>query len=204
MKIIQDVTKGKLRSAYLEASFDDAKRDLEKKKYELISLEQMAQLRIQEGKDAYISQNGNWTREGFIYIPKEGIFLTKKSPVMASPEKATDCHKNKQAFCPAPKQVELALADSCKVTATSIPVLRLSEEELTVYAFGERAKAYGEFLNEAGIETFKVYTPNLQEKTFATQTWFGWLVGGSRLDGGDRDLCGGLFYYYKARGVQKA
>ncbi len=201
-QIIEDVKKGSLRSAYVEASFYDAKKDLEKSRYEIISLEQMALLRVQEGKGAFISQNGNWTREGFVYVPQKGIFLTKNSPIMESAEKATECHKNKRVFHPTSKQIENALADSCKVTDLSIPSLKLAEEELTAYAFGNQAKAYGEFLKEAGINTFKIYTPNIQEKTFATQAWFGWLVSGSRLDGGDRDLCGGLFYYYKARGVQ--
>ena len=55
--------KGKLESAYVEAPFDKALNALKKEKYNLISLEENAKLRMQEGKDAFISQNGNYTRE---------------------------------------------------------------------------------------------------------------------------------------------
>jgi len=207
MEIKVDVTRG-MKSAYVGAPFDEAKEALENEGYELISLEQMAQLRIQEGKDSFISQNGNRTREGFLYVPKKGIFLTKKSPIMASAKKATDCHRNNKDFYPTPKQVEKALADSCKVANKEInkeiPTLRLSEEELTAYAFGSQAKAYGKFLKEAGIDTLRVYTINMQDKPFATQAWLRWLVSGSELDGNDGGWDRDLANDDRARGVQKA
>jgi len=73
MEIKVDITKG-MKSAYVAAPFDQAKEALENEGYEMISLEQMAQLRIQEGKDSFVSKNGNWTKEGFLYVPKKGIF----------------------------------------------------------------------------------------------------------------------------------
>ena len=204
MEIKVDVTKG-MKSAYVEAPFDKAKEALENKGYDLVSLEQMAQLRIQEGKNSFISTNGNWTREGFLYVPKKGVVLTKNSPIMASAEKATECHRNGKDFYPTSKQVEKALADSCKVTNKAIPTLKLAEEELTAYAFGSQAKTYGEFLKESGIDTLKVYTADMQYKPFATQAWLRWLgVGyGSELDG-IRDRYWGLAGDNRARGVQKA
>lgn len=189
MKINEDI-QGELRSAHISGPFDKAKEALERRGYQIISLEQLAGLRIQEGKDSFVSKNGNWTKEGFLYVPEKGIFLTKKSPIIKSAQKATECHRNKKDFYPTSKQVESALADSCKVTDKTIPTLKLSEEELTAYAFGKQAKLYGEFLNEAGIKNLHIYTADMQEQPFATQAWLGRLVFGSGLGGGS--YCGWL------------
>jgi len=202
MEIKVDITKG-MKSAYVAAPFDQAKEALENKGYEMISLEQMAQLRIQEGKDSFVSKNGNWTKEGFLYVPKKGIFLTKNSPIMKSAEKATECHRNGNDFYPTSKQVEKALADSCKITDKAIPTSKFAEEELTAYAFGSQAKAYGEFLKEAGIKNLNIYTADMQDKPFATQAWLRRLGYDSDLDGGNWGCSWDLAYDLRTRGVQK-
>lgn len=203
MEIKVDIING-MKSAYVAAPFDQAKESLENEGYKMISLEQMAQLRIQEGKDSFVSQNGNWTKEGFLYVPKKGIFLTKNSPIMKSAEKATEGHRNRQDFYPTSKQVETALADSCKITNKEIPTSRLAEEELCAYAFGSQAKAYGEFLKEAGIKNLHIYIGGMHDKLFATQAWLGGLDYDAVLDGYSwgrgSDLASGNW----ARGVQKA
>ena len=203
MEIKVDITKG-MKSAYVAAPFDQAKEALENEGYEMISLEQMAQLRIQEGKDSFVSKNGNWTKEGFLYVPKKGIFLTKNSPIMKSAEKATECHRNGEDFYPTSKQVEKSLVDACKITNKEIPTSRFAEEELTAYAFGSQAKAYGEFLKEAGIKNLNIYTADMQDKPFATQAWLGGLVSDSGLGGNYWDLDRGLANDIRARGVQKS
>jgi len=203
MEITQDVTRGKLHSAYAVGAFDKAKEALEAKGYRVISLEENAGLRVQEGANSSVSQRGNRTREAFIYDSDKGIFLSKKSPIMANAKQATDCHRNGKDFYLNDEQVEESLADSVKITNTQIPTNRFADEALTSFAFGKNAKAYGEFLKENGINSIQVYLGDAQNKPFATQAWLCRIGGdgGSFLDGDD----GGLSYVSDVvRGVRSA
>ena len=144
-----------LESAVVYAPFDKALETLTERGYGVISLAQNAQLRIQQGADSYISRKGNWTREGVLYVPNGKPKLVRNSPILLSAKEATSAHKIREEFYPTQEQVEKALEDSVDFPAQNIeiPTDRLSEEALTVYAFGgeERARAYGEFLKNAGI-----------------------------------------------------
>ena len=196
-QLIQDIKPRGTDSAYVSAPFDVAKAELEANDYKVISLEENARLRMQEGKDSYVSRNGNWTREGVLYLPDKRILLTKNSPIMDNPKEATDCHRQGKEFYLTPEQVEKALAESIEIKDRQIPTNRFGENELTVYAFGEVAKQYGEFLKEAGIEEMPVWLANVQDKPFARQMWFRDLVGRSELNGNDRGLS-----YCRVRGVR--
>ncbi len=199
VKVSIDVKPRGIESAYAEAPFDEGKKVLVKDGYKIISLEENARLRIQEGKDAYVSRNGNWTREGVLYILNKGRFLTKNSPIMANAKEATDCHRKGQEFYLTDEQIEEGLADSVNLESKEIPTNRFKDNEITVYAFGENAEKYGQFLREeAGIKEMAVLLADMQEKSFARQMWFGSLDSGSGLGGGLR----GLFYDGRVRGVR--
>ena len=200
MEITQDVTSGKLHSAYAVNTFDKAKEALEAKGYRVISLEENAGLRVQESAGSSISQRGNWTREGFIYVPNKGAFLTKDSPIMAKAKQATDCHRNGNEFYLNDEQVEESLADSVKITNTKIPTKRFADEALTSFAFGKNAKAYGEFLKENGIDNIQVYLANSGNKPFARQAWLFWIVSDGR--SGLYGYFRGLSYDDEVRGVR--
>lgn len=150
VKVIEDIKLEGVASAHVTASFDKGKEALEKGEYKIISLEEYAKLRIQEGKDAFISRGGGLVREGVLYVPKKGIFLTKKSPIIDYAEEATNCHRKGKDFYLTDNQVEKALSDSVKLTKKEIPTNRFNDEEITVYVFGNIAKQYGEFIIEAG------------------------------------------------------
>jgi hypothetical protein len=197
-QLIQDIKPRGTDSAYVSAPFDDAKAELESNGYRVISLEENARLRMQEGKDSYVSGNGNWTREGVLYLPDKRIFLTKNSPIMDNAKDATDCHRQGKDFYLTPEQIEKALADSVEIKDRKFPTNRLGENELTVYAFGETAKQYGEFLKKAGIEEMPVWLADVQDKPFARQLWFWVLDGRSGLGGSDRNLLGSS----RVRGVR--
>lgn len=196
-EIIIDVKPSGTASAYVNAPFDVAKETLENAGYSVISLQRNAKLRMQEGSQANVSQYGNWTREGVIYVPNKGKFLTKNSPIMANSKKATQCHRNGKEFYLTPEQVEQALADSVELSVKALPTDRFGEDEITAYAFGEDAKKYGEFLKENAIDSMPIWTADIQDKAFARQMWFHRLDISSELGGGRGLGCSG-----RVRGVQ--
>ena len=55
--------------AYISAPFDVALKTLQDEGYQLISLKENARLRIRKGARTNISRDGNWVREGFLYLP---------------------------------------------------------------------------------------------------------------------------------------
>lgn len=184
MKIAVDIKSKGIESAVVYAPFDKAKEALENKGYKIISLEENAKLRIQEGRNHYVSENGNWTREGIIYLPDKKIVLTKNSPIIINAKEATKAHRNGNEYFLTDEQVEQALKDSVKLSGKSIPTNRFKENEITSYAFRDVAENYGLFLKEAGIEEMPVYLANISDKPFARQMWFRLLDGRSELYGG--------------------
>ena len=173
------------------------KEALESQGYEIISLAQNAQLRMQQGAGSPVSRNGNWTREGVLYVPKKGAFLTRNSPIMQNAKEATQAHRKGRDYLLTDEQVEQSLQDSVQLSGNEIPTNRFGENEITNYAFGDQAEAYGKFLREAGIKEMPVYLANVLDEPFARQMWFGGLGGGSGLGG----LSGDLYDDLRLRGV---
>jgi hypothetical protein len=203
MAIIQDVKPTRVESGYVEAPFDVAKAELEANRYKLISLEQFAQTRIDQGKDSHVANGGAYTREGFLYVPQRGIFLVRNSPINANAKEATQAHREGREYFLTAEQVEEALKDSVQFKdSSSIPTRRFGEDEKTVFAFRQTAGKYGEFLKEAGIKEIPVYLASLGNKPFARQAWLRRLVDddGSGLSGSKRVLD----YNYAVRGVRIA
>jgi hypothetical protein len=190
MKLINDVKPSKEYSAYVEAPFDSGLKELKILGYRLISLEENARLRIQQGKNAFISRNGNWVREGSLYVRGKGRFITKNSPVLEETRKATQAHREENEFFVSNEQIERALEDSVQIPyeVSSIPTSKFGEEEIVRFCFGEIAEEYGEFLKEAGISEMPLWFDKEeyieeQEKPYANQLWLSRLVGWSELYG---------------------
>jgi hypothetical protein len=183
-----------VESAYAEAPFDQALKALKKEKYNLISLEENARLRMQEGKGSFISQNGNRVKEGVIYLPSKEIYLTKISPIIQNAQEATECHRKGNEFYLNKSQTEKALKDAVKFPKNDnyeIPTDKFGNDALTDFAFGKIAKDYGLFLKEeAGINAMPVWLASCEKKPFARQMWFRRLGGGGRsgLNGDIRNL----------------
>ena len=194
--------KGKVESAYVESPFDKALNALKKEKYNLISLEENARLRMLEGKDSFISQNGNYVKEGVIYLSSKEIYLTKLSPIIQNAQEATECHRKGNEFYLNKSQTEKALKNAVKFPKNSnyeIPTSEFGNDAITDFAFGKIAKDYGNFLKEAGINAMPVWLASCENKPFARQMWFGNLGGRSGLDG-RRNLS---YLNDRARGVRE-
>lgn len=198
MNLVKDIQPREIASAYVVAPFDTGKAELEKAGYSIISLEQNVRLRMQEGKDAYVSRNGNWVKEDAIYIQKKGKYLTKKSPIITNAEQATNCHGNGKDFYLTDEQVEECLIDSVLLSLSKISTNRFGDDDITAYAFGEYAKKYGEFLREAGIKEMPIWTTDLQGKPFARKVWFSGLLDYFEFNCYARCLC----TRYGMRGVK--
>lgn len=179
-EVICDIKQKVIESAYAKAPFDEAKEVLEKMGYGIISSEETARLRIQEGIGS-----GDGVREAFIYDNKRGIFLTKNSPIMQNPREATQAHRRHIEYYLTDEQVEQVLRDSIKIPEgiKSIPTNRFGEDPITNYVFRNQADPYGQFLGEEGIRAIPIYLSCLQEKPFAKQMLFGGFNAQSSLDG---------------------
>lgn len=154
---------------------------------------------MQQGKDAYVSKNGNWIREGVIYLPDKRIILTKNSPIMENAKEATNAHRSGNEYFLTEEQVEQALTDSVRLSGESLPTNRFKESEIANFAFGDVAEQYGLFLKDAGIKEMPVYLTNVSGKPFARQLWFGLLDDGSGFGGYYR----GLAFALRLRGVKE-
>lgn len=192
MKLVEDIKTGKLHSAYKIGAFDESIDVLKSKGYRIISLEEQAWLRAKEGLKAFVSSRGNWTKEGFIYVPKDGIYLSKNSPIMANAKEAADCyrHRPQRDYYLSKEQIESSLENSVKITGVHdnlliIPASDIPNNLIGVYSFGKNANVYSEFLKENKINTLRFYLGNLEDKPFARQAWFCRIGygGASTLDG---------------------
>ena len=172
INLIRDVKKGRLRSAYVEAPFDVAKDKLERAGYHIISLQENARLRMQERRDSSVSKDGNWTREGVLYVPEKGVFLVRNSPIMSHAKEATEVfNRIGKEFYLTNKQVEKALADSVNLEGGAIPTNRFGEDKRSVFAFGEDARAYGEFLRDARIKEMPIFILNPSMESYVSPMW---------------------------------
>lgn len=185
-----DVRPTRIQSAIVFAPFDEGMKLLENEGYDIISLQENARLRMQQGKDAFISQNGNWVKEGVIYIPKKGNKLVRESPILYNSINATQAHREGKDFYPSKGYIDQVLSDSIDFPTknSEIPTNRFGENELTAWAFGDFAQAYGNFLKDSGIQSMPTWSVdqnyvNQQDKPFARQLWFDWLDGRSGLIG---------------------
>jgi len=184
--IIKDVSPKGITSVVVNGRINKAKASLDKLGFEIISAEENAGLRIERGKDSYVSSNHNCVKEGFVYVPGKGGFVTRQSLVQLYPNEAM-----KDRFCgevPAgefqvtDEQAEEVLEDSIKVPLNDVmvPTERLGENELACYLFGKQVDDYGNFLKDAGKdETYisimneeKRIRANRSTKPFARDLWF--------------------------------
>jgi len=186
-KVVNDVRPSEIDSAYVDAPFDKGKEALGKAGYKVISLRDNARLRMQEGADSPVSRTWNWTREGVLYVPEKGTFLTKNNPIMQNPADATNAHRRGEDFYLANEQVEYALEDSVSLEGGAVLTGGFSQDSRTAFAFGDVAQAYGDFLGENDISEMPILLGSIRDKPFVRPMWFGSLVNGSGLGGG-RDL----------------
>jgi len=197
-KITNDIRPRGLDSAYVIGPFDKAKEALESEGYEVIGLKENAKLRIEHGANSFVSRNGNWTREGVLYLPDKRILLVSNNPIMQNAKYATACHRKREKFYLTDEQVESSLEGSIDLRGKPIPTNRFAEDTRTAQIFGEVVGDYGLFLKEARIEEMPIWLDFTEDKAFVRPVWFDNLDNGSLLDGN----VGGLVFGGRMRGVK--
>ena len=183
-EILIDTNRPEVKSAVVYAPFDEAKKLLEDKGYSIISLEEIATLRILEGPLADISKTASRTREGFLYVPGKGSFITKKSPIMQNPVEARREHRAERQYFLTDEQVGQSLEDSVQISEKPenlmIPTDRFGKNEITKYLFGRIAGQYGRFLRRNDVTEMPIWASDAQsilsDRPFARQMNIGNLV----------------------------
>lgn len=175
-EIIRDTEPERIQSAFINGPFDETLKTLKKNNYRLISLEENAKLRMQEGRNAYCSKTGNWVQEDFVYVPGRGVYLSKNSPICENPDKATNCDRSGNKFYLTDEQIGKSFTNSVLLSRNAkdfkIPTKEFKNNKITIYAFGNSAEDYGLFLREAGIKEMPIWFTDLEDKAFAEKVHF--------------------------------
>lgn len=182
-----DVKNNRVESAIVDVPFHIGKRILENLGYSIISLEENARLRVQQGKNAEVSKSGNWVREDFLYVPKKERYITKNPQIMLNAEKATIASFYGKPFYLTPEQVEESLKKAVKLPKSyyHIPTNRFKEDEVTNFIFEEISEEYGYWLNnELNEDAITIFGSTLKSFDIPHTTKMSISAGGSLLDKG--------------------
>ncbi|MDP2924990.1 MAG: hypothetical protein Q8N99_01315 [Nanoarchaeota archaeon] len=180
-----------LYSAIARERFDRANELLRANGYHMPSLEEAAKLRVQErptlktledefGDLPPIFAGEIGTTMHFVYVPGDGVYLTKKSIFLDGIQKASEVFakpliQQKGPYCLDEHELDLALADSILLIKADelsaelnsqrveIPWKHLHEDPRTIFAFGkETARNYGALMIEEfphSSDSLKIWYP---------------------------------------------
>lgn len=207
LKVLDEVTSGGIESICVSAPLDKAIKYFDKKGHQIISLRDNAILRMQEGVNSFVSKNGNFTREGVLYVPGKGTFITKISPLIKHAEEAIHEQRGGVEYYLTDKQVEEALENAVQIKQRSsnfIPTNRFGCYSVTARVFGNIAKEYGNFLREAGIKEMPCVPYHDKGMDYARQMWFAPVSSNGRSElGSSPSRILRVSYKNKIRGVRK-
>ncbi len=158
----QNSSNARVYSATAHGPFAESVARLTDDSFHLVSMRDMAILRMNTGKMSHPSLGGNFVREAMLFIPHDGIYLTKAAPILSSPaetKKAGHDNLSGKEYVPSADLIQSALEHSFKIPYKPLPVPtnRFGEEGLTHFAFEEVAQDYGLFLQEAAIYSMPVW-----------------------------------------------
>ncbi|GEM_PF-1504487 len=183
--LIEDITSGVLHSARIVAPLDVGLRTLKQERYEPISLEEQARLRVQEGgPDSSVSDLSNVVRQGVLYMPDGKIVLTKRNPILENVEDAMEAYRTGGRFYVTDEQAERAMEDSVDLRGRNIiPTINLAEDSRTASIFGKNARSYGDFLFYKEVYGMPILLAQTEDRPFVNLVWFSNLGKNSAIDG---------------------
>ncbi len=171
VSIIEDVVSEGFVSAYIRAPFDEAKELLKSEGYRIISLEENAGLRMRFPNNESVVRFGNFVREAVIYVPGEGFFLTKNSPILDNPSEFVERERSREEFYLTDEQVRRSLEVAVRISERSIPAMRFEEDSLASFAFGSNAKNYGYYFVFHDRGSVPIFLDRPQKKPFVRPIW---------------------------------
>lgn len=158
-------------SAVTYAFFDEGKRRLNKKGFEIPYTWQLAGVRMQAGYESDIADEENWVREGVVYFKKDNPIFARTGLPFLHPEEFRNFGRidkyytdlNKQEIEKARsegleiKDAKLLKLMSCRAPfyCLRIPLARMGEDKYGVWLFGgegtdkqksKRAQLFGDWL----------------------------------------------------------
>jgi hypothetical protein len=190
-----DIKQGDLVSAYVGSDigqgvdFDIGKGILERHGYQVISLEEMAELRIKESVVSPIQRRSSMVREGVIYLPNGEVQITKNSPLM---DLGDDCVLNRNGLELSDEQVRYALKDSMRLDTNNINDLgevKISDCKILNFLFGKSLDKYMTLVGDqkrrtCGISSYMTNMGFILDKSkissslpFAKQIHLGGIIG---------------------------
>ena len=92
----------------VDKPFNEALESLKEQKAKVISSRELAYARIKEGRNSSLSNNGSYTREGFLYLKNEPVLLDLNSPLLdlQLAEKAVEGNRKGNYFLADSKFIE--------------------------------------------------------------------------------------------------
>jgi hypothetical protein len=164
VKLVADTKNAYCETAIVHAPLDMASSALQSNGFEFITAPQNTDFRVQQGVkgiSSYVCRVGNYVSNAVIYT-REGNYLVTRSPLLLSPQQATELSRSGREFC-FNKDVSEELMHNAihfPLRDTEIPTNRFDSEPLTVRVFGEgdvkKATEYGKLLQELGIISIPV------------------------------------------------
>ena len=179
-----DYKSPEINSALFIGPLDSAINTFNSNGYNLISMKELTLLKmsqIQNGEgDSSILNNCSMVKEGCIYLPGKGHYITKDSPILNHMQEAKVAYDRGGHFELAEYQIEEALRSSVKIPSpinlfglnsrVQIPTKKLGEEEVTQYLLGGGlAEEYGNLLNDMGIPAIDIFYDCYLKKSSAMQ-----------------------------------
>lgn len=156
-----------IKTGTITAPFDEGLRYLMNEGCRIISLEDAARLRVENGINSEFCKKILIVREGFVRVPGVGDFLTKKSPIIMRAKQAAGCHGKEEEFYLrdylSEEQINRILdernGNAIRILDEKIPTDEFEDNRLTRFAFGKFARDYGDFLRKNGIHEITLFVP---------------------------------------------
>ncbi|MEK6909202.1 MAG: hypothetical protein AABX23_04080 [Nanoarchaeota archaeon] len=179
-------------------NFKESLAELKKIGHKVITLRENAKLRIQQGKEADISQNGNYVMQGNVYLQGETGIIVAESPYLTNATMLRKAIKennqgryfstpNRKLYDQFHKQAqEDTSKDPRERRAVFMPsdgrfaISQRENPEIFEFLLGEFGQSYLEFVKQDSLDFFPVSQETLKSYsgTVPTQLWFG--LGGGR------------------------
>jgi len=214
--IIHVLPTGGFDIVYVRSAFDAGLAGLAEERVSLWGAEELARLRAQLGAGHPVSQRWSWVAENFNYFSNGDIVVAsrERNPLLASPAAATQAHREWREFY-LDSSVAAALRERASLdldkarqqgalllstVMNPIPVEAFGDYVGTRFLFGEKAKEYGVWLQEQGIESVPFIVADAgyvkdgkhESRAFGRGLWVKGLSSSSGLSGYSSDLLNDL------------